>query len=59
MWQKNGTGPIYKSMWVYDNSGGKTFVLVATRKNKKGESYKNVEANSWQMLVKSGWKKVG
>lgn len=59
MWQKNGKGPKYRSMWVYDNSGGKMFVLVATSLNRKGQPYKNVEANSWQMLVKAGWKKVG
>lgn len=58
MWQKNGSGPLYKSMWIQDGSGGRLFVLIATTKNRKGESYKNVEANSWQMLKRAGWSKV-
>lgn len=59
MWQKNGKGPIYKSMQVRDLTGGKSLVLVATTKNKKGQPYRNVEVNSWQMLKAAGWKKVG
>jgi len=59
MWQKNGKGPIYRSMWIADGSGGRLFVLIATKKNRKGQPYKNVESNSWQMLKAAGWKKVG
>lgn len=59
MWRKNGKGPVYRSIRVTQPDGGQMMILIATTKNKKGESYKNVEANSWQMLKAGGWKKVG
>lgn len=59
MWQKNGKGLIYRSMWIADGSGGRQFTLIATRKKRDGSCYPNVEANSWQMLKRAGWEKVG
>lgn len=55
MWQKNGKGPVYYSRMVKDPDGGRHLVLVTVFKNGNTDSK---SAESWQMLVKAGWKKV-
>jgi hypothetical protein len=53
MWQKHGKGIKYKGHYMRDANGDRIMVLVGFKKN--GEVH-TVTSESWQMLIRAGWK---